>query len=113
MSYDLAVWEGERPLAEDEALTIYINLCEEYLEADPTPPSAKIRRYVDALVERWPDDDAGRTWAVSRLIEDASGPVICLNIVPDEAEEVVNYAADLAHAHDLVCFDPQEGRLRP
>jgi hypothetical protein len=96
MSYDLAVWDGERPLSEDDALSMYIHLTEEYLEADPTPPSVKIRRYVDALVQRWPDNDAGRPWAVSNLIEDASGPIICLNLVHEQAKEAVHCAADLA-----------------
>jgi hypothetical protein len=113
MSYDLAVWDGEQPLSEDDALTTYIHLTEEYLEAGPTPPSLNIERYVNALMERWPDNDAGRPWAVSNLIEDASGPIICLNMMHDQAEDAVHYAADLAHAHGLVCFDPQEGRLLP
>ncbi|HJP77559.1 MAG TPA: hypothetical protein VJ914_25035 [Pseudonocardiaceae bacterium] len=113
MSYDLVVWDGQRPATDDEALTSYISLIETYLEDDPTPPGPKIVRYLDALLARWPNSELGRLWAAVPLAEDASGPIICLNLMRHQAEQTAKDVADLAQAHGLVCFDPQEGRLMP
>ena len=62
MSYDLAVWEGLRPQTNAEAVEVYQSLVTKWIEGDgldpevddPTPKPS-IVRYVDALLERWPD----------------------------------------------------------
>jgi len=51
------------------------------MESDqPIPPTARIRRYVDDLVTRWPDitTEAGddSPWADGPLVGNASGPMI-------------------------------------
>ncbi|MFJ9203050.1 hypothetical protein [Streptomyces flaveolus] len=40
-------------------------------------------------------------------MEEASGPIAYLTISYGKADEVAEYAAVLARAHGLVCFDPQ------
>ncbi|MGW1638444.1 hypothetical protein [Streptomyces lavendulae] len=114
MSYDLAVWDGDRPLDDDRAGSTYDELYERYLESDDVvvPPVPRIVAYVEALVARYPDDDRGVVWASPPVIGEASGPMVYLLMSYDKAEEVSEYAAALAHEHGLVCFDPQGECLR-
>jgi hypothetical protein len=116
VSYDLAVWEGDRPgtdQAATEAFTELMN-CREAREAEP--PSERIGAYVTGLLSRWPDitqdhgDDS--PWADGPLINNAFGSAIYFGI-SGGAEEASEYAARLAAAHGLVCYDPQSGSLRP
>lgn len=114
MSYDLAVWEGERPLDDAEAGAIYDELYERYLESQDTvvPPSPRIDAYVETLVERYPDDVPRSPWASPPVIDEASGPIVYLLMTYSRAEDVSAYAAALAREHGLICFDPQEEALR-
>ncbi|MFF4542134.1 hypothetical protein [Streptomyces aureus] len=118
MTYDLAVWEGEPPLDDIQAGSTYDELYERYLESEDgaLPPSARIERYVRALIERYPEDDHEgyrSPWASPPLIAEASGPMVYLLMSYRQAEEVSEYAAQLARSHGLVCFDPQGEDLRP
>jgi len=120
VSYDLAVWEGERPASDEIAEQVFTEFADVYLESDEPPeepPTPAIQRYIAALLQRWPDidSDAGDAspWAVGPLISDASGPFFYFPMVWSMAEEASEYAARLAAEHGLVCFDPQVSRLRP
>jgi hypothetical protein len=61
MSYDMAVWEGERPAGDAEAGETLSALYDRFLEAEgiDVAPTDRIRRYVEALLDRWPDDEDG------------------------------------------------------
>ncbi|MER5401328.1 hypothetical protein [Streptomyces sp. NPDC002599] len=118
MTYDLAVWEGESPRDDVEAGSAYDELYERYLESEDVavPPSARIERYVEVLIERYPEDDHDgyrSPWASPPLIDEASGPMVYLVMSYSRAEEASEYAAQLARSHGLVCFDPQGETLRP
>ncbi|MFD5065302.1 hypothetical protein [Streptomyces sp. NPDC058394] len=116
MSYDLAVWDGDRPLNDDQAGSTYDELYGRYLESDEVvvPPAPRIAAYVEALVARYPDDiDRIVVWASPPVMEEASGPIVYLLMRCGKAEEVSEYAASLAREHGLICFDPQGERLRP
>ncbi|MEH1014831.1 hypothetical protein V6U90_17180 [Micromonospora sp. CPCC 206060] len=119
MSYDLAVWEGDRPASDAEAGAVYERLYRAYVdEGYPTPPTPRIRAYVGALLDRWidlteDDDEELSPWSTGPLINEASGPFIYFPMVYSRCVEVSAGAARLAEEHGLVCFDPQEGRLRP
>jgi len=118
ISYDLAVWEGERPADNEIALEVLEELCNRSLETDVEhPPTAKITAYVAALLERWRDitEDGAETspWCAGPLIRDARGPIIYLPIARDAADEASAYAAALAGSMGLVCFDPRLGLPRP
>ncbi len=54
MSYDLAVWDGDRPLNDGQAGTTYDELFERYLESDDVvvPLVPRIVAYMEALVAR-------------------------------------------------------------
>lgn len=89
-----------------------------YIEDEyPTTPTPRIEAYVRTLLERWPDltgDDDGRSpWSTGGLIDSASGPFVYFPMVYSRAREVSAGAARIAAEHGLVCFDPQQGRLRP
>jgi hypothetical protein len=59
MSVDMAVWEGERPGSDDEAVQTFERLYEQYIEtSDAAEPSPKIREFVESLLETFPDLDA-------------------------------------------------------
>ncbi|WP_327316272.1 hypothetical protein [Streptomyces sp. NBC_01235] len=118
MSYDLAVWEGERPADDKIACRVFSDLYDRYLEGeDEEPPSERVAAYVGALLERWCDitEDVEETspWAAGPLIGEAKGPVIYFALRWDRAEEASAYAAALADSMGLICFDPQRRQLRP
>ncbi|WP_237530578.1 hypothetical protein [Streptomyces sp. SID3212] len=73
MSYDLAVWDVDRPFDNRAASSIYDEL---YLESDDVvvTPAPRIVAYVEALVARYPDDaDHSVVWASPPVIDEASG----------------------------------------
>jgi hypothetical protein len=117
VSYDLAVWEGKQPDSDEAASAVYRDFREQYIEADVHhEPSPRIRRYAEALLARWPDidNDAGKAspWASAPLIGEAIGPLIYFPIVYSQADQASAFAATLAWAHGLVCYDPQRDQLR-
>ncbi|WP_221353291.1 hypothetical protein [Streptomyces beigongshangae] len=117
MSYDLAVWEGERPTDDRTAGRVFTDLFDRYLEAEVCdPPSERITAYVAALVKRWGDvtDDVedASPWSAGPLIGGAGGPIVYFPMSWSRAEEVSAWAAALAESMGLVCFDPQQNRIR-
>ncbi|MEV6595580.1 hypothetical protein AB0M36_01810 [Actinoplanes sp. NPDC051346] len=119
MSYDLAVWEGDRPATDQEAGTVLQALATRYLEEEvDTPPTARIASFVDSVLARWVDlteddlDDVS-PFAAGPLRDEASGPIIYLALRPSMADEVSAEMAVMAEEHGLICFDPQSDQLRP
>ncbi|MGW3323844.1 hypothetical protein [Streptomyces virginiae] len=118
MSYDLAVWEGERPADDKSAGRVFSDLYDRYIEAEvDEPPSERIAAFVAKLLERWcdldDDDEDTSPWSTSPLIGEASGPLIYFPMRWSMAEEASAYAAAVAESMGLVCFDVQHDRLRP
>jgi hypothetical protein len=117
VSYDLAVWEGPQPDTDDAAAAAFEDLRDRYLRAEARhEPTQKINRYVASLLIRWPDisDDAGACspWASAPLIDEAIGPIVHVPMVFGQAAEAAGFAATLAWAQGVVCFDTQHGQLR-
>ncbi len=119
MSYDLAVWVGERPADDAAATRCFTDLYDRYVDTDgPTvPPAERIAAFVTALLERWADlaedDDDTSPWSTSPLIGEARGPLIYFPMRWSMAEEASAYAAEIAASMGLNCFDPQARKLRP
>ncbi|MGW0121735.1 hypothetical protein [Streptomyces sp. NPDC003327] len=118
MSYDLAVWEGERPADDKTAGQVFSDLYERYICSETEePPSERIAAYVAVLLERWcdlaEDDEDTSPWSTGPLIDEASGPLIYFPMRFSMAEEASAYAAAVAESMGLVCFDVQQDRLRP
>jgi hypothetical protein len=117
MSYNLAVWEGERPKTNAEAKKTFEALFAQHQEAEKSPkPTPAIRRYVKALLVKYPDlDDDNEDecpWSDSPLINNAAGPIFYFAMVFSQAKIASAFAAKLAKEHGLVCFDPQSNKLR-
>jgi hypothetical protein len=120
MTYDLAVWEGQRPDSADAAAT-FRQLYDTYIgrEGDGEPPTPAIRAFVQALKDRWyelgdPEDvDDASPWSDGPLINNASGPIIYFAMRPSMADEVAAHCARIAAGLGLVCFDVQWNTLRP
>ena len=118
MSFDLAVWEEPTPRTDGEALDELQRLRAQYLgKGASAPPSERIKAFIAALTERYPDitelpddevDDG--VWSDGPLVDNASGPIFYFGIVGSRAEDVTEYVAHIAAEHGLVCFDPQSGR---
>ncbi|MCX4506672.1 MULTISPECIES: hypothetical protein [Streptomyces] len=118
MSYDLAVWEGERPADDKSARRSFSDLYDRYLDGEVNePPSERITAFVAALLDRWcditEDEDETSPWSVGPLIDGASGPLVYLGLAWGRAEEASAYAATVAESLGLICFDVQQDRLRP
>jgi hypothetical protein len=125
MSYDLAVWEGERPVDNEAATKFFreriVPQLEEYDLSSPVPPTPRIRAYVETLLDRWPDIEVVGTevvnedspWSVSPLMGDAIGWFAYFPMQWGRAAEASAFAAEVAQQHGLVCYDPQSESLRP
>ena len=116
MSYDVAVWDGERPTDNQEAIETFERLMDADEARGDDEPAEPLTERIDAfltdLLARWPDiDEPGgeeSPWAMSGVREDASGPVCYLTMSNTPLlDEAVAYIAQLARRHGLVCFDPQ------
>ncbi|MFF8848031.1 hypothetical protein ACF08N_35925 [Streptomyces sp. NPDC015127] len=78
MSYDLAVWEGERPADDKTAGQVFSDLYDRYIDSEvEEPPSERIAAYVAALLERWcdltEDEEDTSPWSTGPLIGEANG----------------------------------------
>lgn len=119
MSYDLAVWEGERPADDAAAARCFTALYDRYIDMEEpeVPPVEQIVAFVSALLERWPDltedEDDTSPWATGPLIREARGPLIYFPMRWSMAVEASAYAAGVASSMGLDCFDPQAPQLRP
>lgn len=116
MTYDLAVWEGDRPSSDTEAGDIHETLYKRYNESDEDiAPTPSITKFVETLLQRWPDlgenDDFEPPWAAGPLINEANGPYIYFAMSWSWAAEAAAYAAQVATGLGLVCYDPQDDRL--
>jgi hypothetical protein len=117
MSYDLAVWEGERPANDLAAAEEFQHLYDRYIDSEePSAPTPKIAAYAQALLDRYPDisteTGADSPWSTSPLMNEAHGPLMYFPMVWSRCDEVSAWAAQLAADHGLNCYDPQWNQLR-
>jgi hypothetical protein len=117
VSYDLAVWEGDRPANDFAARAEFERLFDRYMGSDaPLDPTARVAAYVEALLAKYPDltTDAGEDspWSTGPLISEARGPLLYFPMVWSRCEETSEWAARLAEEHGLNCYDPQWNQLR-
>ena len=109
MSYDLAVWDGDKPADNAMAGEVFTQLYDRYIDTDEEYVAALLARWVD-LTE---DEEDTSPWSTGPLIGEAAGPLIYFPMRYSMAEEASAYAAHLAASMGLVCFDPQLRLLRP
>ena len=114
MSFDLGVWDAERPPRVAEAEARYEQLCE---GSDPAEaPSARVTAFVEECERRWPggDDDGfdESPWASWPLTGQRTPTGLVANIVPGAATEMFGEWAEMAERHGLVLYDPQSGVVK-
>jgi hypothetical protein len=114
MSFDLAVWYSHRPLRNEEAGEIYVQLCEQWpsLEGE----NLSVAAFYDELTKRWPeidtvpDDKVDDTdycpWSCAL---NHSGMAVVMPCVWSKADDVAEFVHKLAQKHGLVLYDPQTG----
>jgi hypothetical protein len=117
MSYDLAVWEGDRPANDVDAAAEFGRLHDRFMASDDAvQPTVRIVGYINALLDRYPDigtaAGADSPWSTAPLLGEASGPLVYFPMVWSRCTEVSAWAAGVAEAHGLNCFDPQREQLR-
>jgi hypothetical protein len=117
----LAVWEGDRPPSDLVAGRTFKELYSRFVwdgslkDRGPSePPTERIGAYVAALLERWPNptehEDDHPVWE-SGLVGSGTGPLIYFDVRWNVAEEVTEFAAQVATSMGLVCFDVSRGTL--
>ncbi len=113
MSFYLAVWRSPAAISDSEAASRYQSLNRDRT----TPPSFDFQVYtfyslLTALypeLELVPESEIDTCpWACAI---DMSGSHVILAIRPEAFEEVAPQVRALAEEHDLVCFDPQAGKV--
>lgn len=112
MSFDLAVWHSEHPLANDEAQQLYIKLCEDWPYLEGAHPD--VEAFYQELIADWPEIDTIPEEKIGDLefcpwscALSHSGMAIVMSCVWPMAEEVARRVIALADKHQLVLFDPQ------
>src|SRR3982751_1809210 len=117
MSFDLAAWHSERALDASTADAVYQAIC----AGSPMPmddvvtPSPRVSRFLAALGARYPDLDAlpeeqvdDSPWSSGFEYTDAHA---IFNIRWPRAEQMLAEMRELATAHGLVLYDPQDGTV--
>ncbi|WP_182376965.1 hypothetical protein [Nocardioides sp. WS12] len=111
MSYDLAVWVGDRPPDDDTASRVFESQIERS-RSSSEPPRVEIQGFVAALTSVYPEGTMDGIWAFEPLLDGAIGGLLILNMTTsDHLDDVVTYATRLAKQHGLVAFDPQFSEL--
>lgn len=118
MSYDFAVWAGDRPEDDAAATDTFADLCERYLDAAAAPPPKPvITEFITDLLSHWPDLSIDNfetsPWAVSGVANSGRGPFAYFCMNRSLAAAPLAYAAELARRMNLVCYDPQTRKLLP
>lgn len=118
MGYQIVIWEGERPESDAAAGDMCRDLMRRYFVGEGIEPTPAIRDFVTALTDIWPDDPKGTDWDAvpwkfPPIIDDASGPVLFLNMRFGMGEQAAFVIAEMAEQRGLVTFDTYVEVMRP
>jgi hypothetical protein len=113
MSFYLAVWNSPAAISDNEAAARYAALnAEKSVEPGFDPHVYAFYCRLTALypeVEMVPEDELGACpWACSI---DMPGSHVIMEIQVERSQEIVPQVMSLAEKHQLVCFDPQAGKV--
>jgi len=114
VSFDLGVWDTDRPPRTGEAERRYEQLCE---GQDPAGnPSPRVTAFVEECGRRWPgetDEDSDESpWASWPLTSPRTTSGFVANIRPGAAAGMFGEWAEMAERHGLVLYDPQSGVVK-
>jgi hypothetical protein len=112
MSFDLCILDAEPSIAISEASRLY----QDFDIDGTTAPNQKISSLIQEITSRYPqiddyaDEDIDNCpWAVAFDVDEKC-VVICISF--SRVGDVVDWISEVASKHDLVCYDPQENKLR-
>jgi hypothetical protein len=116
MSFDLAVWHAQKRLTDEEAASLYSNLCKS--RGDGVTPHPAVDAFYSELTGRYPeidtipddriDDHDYCPWSCA--LDRSPGHVI-MPCVWSQAENVARLVHELAIKHGLAVYDPQQGKV--
>lgn len=113
MSFDLGVWYEPGPVTARHAADVYDRLAKG--EDDVVAADKRNLAFHAELIARFPrletlsDEDLGASpWSVS---PDANDRRVILSMGWGRAADTARAVLELAERHQLVCFDPQTGRV--
>jgi hypothetical protein len=113
MSFFVGVWNGPTAISDDEAAARYRALSDE--KSIEPEFDARVYAFYCRLtslypeVEMVPEDELDSCpWACSI---DVAGDHVIMAIQPEKSERIVPQIVAMAEQHELVCFDPQAGKV--
>ena len=117
MSFDLAIWVGEQPSDDNEALATFRRLmaqAERDFDAGVTRATdPTLRKCVREITGRYSDGILGRLpgsiWTSPPITP--QGSIVYMNLRWGLSPAVIEFIARTAAKHELVCFDPQASRV--
>ena len=113
MGFYLGVWNSPTAISDDEAAGQYLVLS----EGKSAPPgfNAQVYAFYSRLTDLYPEIDLipeneldACPWACAIDMSDSH---VIMAIQPEKSEKVVPLVLALAEQHELVCFDPQAGKV--
>jgi hypothetical protein len=113
MSFYLGVWKSGRAISDDEAATQYLALRDE--KSVESEFEQQVYAFYSQLTLHYPevemvaeDELDACPWACGL---DVAGDHVIMAIQPEMSEKVVHLIRVLAAQYELVCFDPQTGKV--
>lgn len=109
MSFDLGIWDADRPPRFGESEARYEQLCrgEDPAEED----SRRLAAFVEECERRWPAEAADQD-EEPRLTGRRTRSGFMAVIRRDAATELYGDLAEMSERHGLVLFDPQSGMVK-
>lgn len=115
MSYDIAVWVGEKPADEAAADAAYAQVLDGLESRSDEPPASEIEHFASLLIKRWPElgqaGDETSPWTASPILADAAGSALLLGLKTDSLDVTLPFIAEAADRLGLVAYDPQQDGL--
>ena len=116
MSYDLGVWYSSKRWSAEDATQHYQKLSEGRPKKSLVEPNARISKFVKELTAKYPQiDDASEEdvdncpWNCAL---DISKSHCLMSISFSRAGKIAPFVAMLAKKYDLICYDPQNGKVQ-
>jgi hypothetical protein len=117
LSFDLAIWVGDRPASDQEARRTFDRLMaegeRETSEGIRPKPDPRLARCVREITGSYSDGLLGlifgSIWADMPVTP--HGSIVYMNLAWGVKTKVLDFIARTAAKHGLVCYDPQTSRV--
>jgi len=113
MSFDLAFWHEARPITSEQAVQVYWQLCD--ADYSVVKPHEAVALFLHDLTQRYPPiDDLSEEevdespWSCAWDVSPGS-VIVCMTWPSGRA--LAQFFIQMAHRHNLVCYDPQRAQV--